>query len=387
MLLCNLNMIGHQSKVCIHIEEEKIKDIVNDEKLISANSDAIRLNFDDAIAFPGLINSHDHLDFDLFPRLGNRIYESYIDWGSDIQKQDKKTIKKVLQIPKHLRVQWGIYKNLLNGITTVVHHGEYLKIENPIIDVFQNCYSLHSIGREKNWKLKLNVPFAKHQPFVLHVGEGTNKESCEEINQLIRWNLFKRQLIGVHGVSMNIQQAKAFTALIWCPDSNFFLLGATAAIDQLKKQTKILFGTDSTVSASWNLWEQLRFARKTKLLTDGELFDAVTATPASTWKLGAVGGLNKGNKADILIARLKDHHDLINSFFQVNPADILAVFKHGQIILLDESLHQQGKQYLKNDFTKVYIDGHWKYLKGNLAGLVKDIKTYQPDVSFPVEIY
>ena len=356
------------------------------EKLLSDNSDAIRLDFDDAIALPGLINSHDHLDFDLFPRLGNRIYDSYVDWGADIQQQDKKIIETVNQISKRLRVQWGIYKNLLNGITTVVHHGEYLKIENPIIDVFQNCYSLHSVGREKNWKLKLNTPFAKHQPFVIHVGEGTNKKSCEEINQLISWNLFKRQLIGVHGVSMNIQQAKAFKALIWCPDSNFFLLGATAAIDNLKKQTKILFGTDSTVSASWNLWEQLRLARKTKLLTDQELINTLTVSPASTWNLDALGVLNKGNKADILIARIKDRHDLINGFFRINPVDILAVFKLGQIVLLDESLYQQGKQYLKNDFSKVFVDGHCKYLKGDLAGLVKEIKTYQPDVKFPIEL-
>ena len=386
MLLCNLNMIGIESTRCIHIENEIIKDVIHDEKVISGNSHANRLHFDDAIVLPGLINSHDHLDFNLFPRLGNLIYESYIDWGSDIQKQDKKTIEKILEIPKHLRVQWGIYKNLLNGVTTVVHHGEYLQIENPIIDVFQSCYSLHSVGREKNWKLKLNMPFAKHQPYVLHVGEGTNKESCEEINQLIHWNLFKRQLIGVHGVSMSFQQAKAFKALIWCPDSNFFLLGATAAIDQLKKQTKILFGTDSTVSASWNLWEQLRLARKTKLLSDGELIDTLTVSPASTWKLNAPGRMNKGNKADILIARIKDHDDLINGFFQVNPADILAVFKRGQIVLLDESLYQQGQQCLTNDFTKVYIDGYCKYLKGNLAGLVKEIKIHLPDVHFPVEI-
>ncbi len=386
MLLCNLNMIGLESTRCILIENENIKDIVDDEKLISDNSDAIRLDFDDAIALPGLINSHDHLDFDLFPRLGNRIYDSYVDWGADIQQHDKKIIETVNQIPKRLSVQWGIYKNLLNGVTSVVHHGEYLKIENPIIDIFQNCYSLHSVGREKNWKLKLNTPFAKHQPFVIHVGEGTNKESCEEINQLIRWNLFKRQLIGVHGVSMNIQQAKAFEALIWCPDSNLFLLGATAAIDKLKKQTKILFGTDSTVSASWNLWEQLRLARKTELLSDRELIDALTESPASTWKLDALGLLKKGNKADILIARIKDRRDFINGFFQINPVDILAVFKLGLIVLLDESLYQQGKQYLKNNFSKVYIDGQCKYVKGELAGLTKEIKTYHPDVKFPVEI-
>ena len=64
---------------------------------------------------------------------------------------------------------------------------------------------------------------------------------------------------------MNVQQAKAFEALIWCPDSNFFLLNTTAKVDKLKKEVAILFGTDSTVSANWNAWEQIRLAQKTKM--------------------------------------------------------------------------------------------------------------------------
>jgi cytosine/adenosine deaminase-related metal-dependent hydrolase len=35
------------------------------------------LDLNGALAFPGLINSHDHLDFNLFPPLANRIYNNY----------------------------------------------------------------------------------------------------------------------------------------------------------------------------------------------------------------------------------------------------------------------------------------------------------------------
>src|SRR6185312_14526801 len=115
---------------------------------------------------------------------------------------------------------------------------------------------------------KLNNFFTNRRPFAIHIGEGTDKASHDEINELIRWNLFKRKIIGVHGVAMDEDQAAAFEALVWCPASNYFLLNDTASIDELKIKTTILFGTDSTLTSSWNLWEHLRIARDTLLLTD-----------------------------------------------------------------------------------------------------------------------
>jgi len=276
-----------------------------------------------------------------------------------------------------------VYKNLLNGITTVIQHGEHLKIENPVIDVVQNCHSLHSVGREKNWKLKLNNPFANRQPFVIHVGEGTNKESSEEIDKLIRWNLFKRQLIGVHGVSMNHLQARAFEALIWCPASNYFLLNATAKINEIKRETKILFGTDSTVSANWNLWEQLRLARKTKLLSDEELFISLTSLPASVWKLTNRGAIGRGNYADIVVAKKVNDSHPMNSFFDIHPEEILVIVKNGEVILLDESLLSQLPLNV-NKFSKVSINSIAKYVKGDLSKVVKHIKEYAPDIQLPL---
>ena len=65
---------------------------------------------------------------------------------------NKKIIGTVLKIPQGTRTQWGLYKNLLNGITTVVNHGEKLNINSNFITVIQNNYCLHSIQFEKNWK-------------------------------------------------------------------------------------------------------------------------------------------------------------------------------------------------------------------------------------------
>src|SRR5215211_3746221 len=166
----------------VHTIEEGVKDIsLKDGKIVNifspgegnANNSERHLYFDQALVFPGMINSHDHLDFNLFPRLGNRIYKNYLEWGDDIHKRNKPVIDAVLKIPQTIRTQLGMYKNLFNGITTVFNHGEQLQIQDPVIDVLQDRNSLHSVRLEKSWFRKLNNPFITKDPYVVHVGEGT----------------------------------------------------------------------------------------------------------------------------------------------------------------------------------------------------------------------
>ena len=197
-MLCNVNIVGHKKPEDIELENGIIKAISSNNKSSGTSHDKT-IYFKDAIAFPGLINSHDHLDFNLFPQTGNGIYKNYTEWGRDIHSRNKEIINSVLKVPQHARTQSGIYKNLLNGFTTVVNHGEKLTIENCPINVIQNNHCLHSIRFEKNWRIKLNNIFSKHRPFVIHVGEGTDRAAHKEIDELIKWNLFKRKLIGVHG--------------------------------------------------------------------------------------------------------------------------------------------------------------------------------------------
>lgn len=117
----------------------------------------IHLTFDNAIIFPGLINSHDHLDFNLFPALGNKTYNSYTEWGGHIHKKYKHEIAEVLEVPEALRTDWGIYKNLLCGVTTVVNHGKRLKKHIDLITVYQRPQSLHSVQFEKNGRSSLTT--------------------------------------------------------------------------------------------------------------------------------------------------------------------------------------------------------------------------------------
>ncbi len=387
MRLCNLNIIEREGIQHIQVEKGKIKAISEDEITLQNNTKELRIEFENAIAFPGLINSHDHLDFNLFPQTGNRIYHNYSEWGKDIHIQNKETINAVLKIPHHLRIEWGLYKNLLNGITTVVNHGAKLKIRDPFITVLQDNHSLHSIQFEKNWKLKLNNLFAKKQPYVIHAGEGTDEMAHKEIDALLKMNLFNKSLFTVHGVAMDEEQAKNFKALIWCPGSNFFLLNATADIQRLKTKIRILFGTDSTLTASWNLWEHLRMARETKMMTDTELFETLTKNSAEKWKQKYAGSISVNNNADIVIAKTSTNK-AFDAFYSMNPEDILLVLHNGEIRLFDEEIKDQLKVYHFpiSQFSKISMNGKVKYVYGNIHSLMNEILLHNSEIHFPVNV-
>ncbi|OOQ57271.1 amidohydrolase family protein [Mucilaginibacter pedocola] len=379
MILNNVQLIDG-STASIRVSGSKIAEVSAVPMIDKSDPQIVFLN---ALAFPGLINSHDHLDFNLFPKLGHRVYKSYTEWGPYIHQEYPAEIASVLKIPAELRLQWGIYKNLLCGVTTVVNHVGPKVVAQSLINIVDNKQDLHSVGFEKQWRKKLNNPLRFRQPVVVHIGEGTNAEARAEANKLIRWNLLHRNLIGVHGVAMSPAQAKAFEALVWCPQSNYFLLNATAPIHHLKKYTHILFGTDSTLTADWDIWEHIRMARGTQMLNDNELYRALTTTAAEVWKLNS-GEIAEGMDADIVIAKTNGKTRGMEAFYQVDPGRILLVIKGGEIKLFDQSLYHQLSDVPLSQFSKVYSGGAVKYVQGDINGLMNEIKRYRPDTPFPV---
>jgi cytosine/adenosine deaminase-related metal-dependent hydrolase len=383
MILDNVNIIGNNEPVSIRICNGKIADIL---PAASKNKTGhLQLIFNNAIIFPGLINSHDHLDFNLFPQLGNRKYRNYTEWGKHLHKYYKDEIAAVLKIPAPLRFKWGVYKNLLCGVTTVVNHGNKSGLKNDLITVFEESQCLHSVHFEKNWKIKLNNPLKKDLPVNIHVGEGDDWLSFGEIDRLLQYNLLRRKLIGVHGVSMSAMQAEKFEALVWCPESNYFLLGKTAPVDELAKHTKILFGTDSTLTGSWDIWEHLRFARKTGLPGDDLLYKSLNKNAAAAWQLNS-GSMSEGKDADLVVAKQTAGKTGFDAFFELSPADLLLVIHTGEIRLFDESLLPGLQTTELKNFSRVLINGVYKYVQGDLPALIKNIRAYQTDVKFPTDI-
>jgi cytosine/adenosine deaminase-related metal-dependent hydrolase len=382
MILNHVQLVNTGKFVNIQINGEEIAHVSSSP---ISSDDPLQLNFNNAIIFPGLINSHDHLDFNLFPQLGDKIYNNYTEWGKHIHETYKAEIEAVLKIPVALRTQWGIYKNLLCGVTTVINHGEKLGTTNDLINVFEDTHCIHSPGFEKRWKIKLNNPLKKSLPVNIHVGEGDDKTTHNEIDQLTRWNLLKRKLVGVHAVAMTAHQAKKFKAVVWCPQSNYFLLNKTALVNQLKNSTNILFGTDSTLTSDWDIWNHLQLARKSMLLSDEDLYNSLTINAAKTWGLNS-GAIIPGNDADVIIAKRNNNEGGFDAFYSITPVDLLLVIQKGQIRLFDEALLAQLENIDIANFSKILINGVYKYVQGNLPGLMAEIRKYSPAANLPKSI-
>ncbi len=386
MVLNNLTLVENQKSVNITVKGKVISDVSNNTTSLIDNN--FQIDFDDAIAFPGLINSHDHLDFNCFSILNKHTYNNYTEWGRDIHKIYKKEINEVLKIPVTLRAAWGMYKNLLAGVTTVVNHGPVLNINEPLITVRQEFQCLHSVKFEHFWQWKLNNPFLKDRECVIHTGEGTDTQSSDEIDTLLRWNLWKRKLIGIHGVAMNPEQAKRFHGLVWCPESNRVLLNKDANIAGFKNYTRIVLGTDSTLSGNWNIWHHLRSARSTNQVSDVELFEIVSRSPSKLWNCHN-GEIRHGRKADIVIAKRKNNQTVWDGFYNTNPEDILMVMHKGKIRLIDSDyfLHLKHINFDASRYFPVSVNDRIKYVEGNLPALITDIKSYYPKAVFPCTIF
>ncbi|WP_431217695.1 amidohydrolase family protein [Puia sp. P3] len=173
----------------------------------------------------------------------------------------------------------------------------------------------------------------------------------------------------MHGVAMTERQARRFKALVWCPASNYFLLDQTAPINKLRNHTTILFGTDSTLTASWDAWAQIRMALQD--IDEPELLSMLTTNPASAWGLTDRGQIEKGLRADLLITHNK-------SLSTLTPDDIVLVLHQGKIVLFDPELKN------KIPSSNHQIGPNGKYVSGDINGLMQQIRSYTNGYASPL---
>jgi cytosine/adenosine deaminase-related metal-dependent hydrolase len=299
------------------------------------SADGPEFPFDGAIVFPGLTNSHDHLDFNLHRPLGDRRYADYVEWADDIHARFSGDIARVESVPWSLRFRWGQLKNALCGVTSVAEHGRPRRATDSWMVGLAGGTAIHSVRLEPAWRRRILSPVFD-PPLTFHLGEGTSQECRREIDAVIRWNLWRRPIVAVHAVAMTDAQAPSFAAVVWCPVSNELLYGATADVSALKGRTRILFGTDSTLTGEWNLWAHLRRAREIGALDDRELFEAVTTTAARIW--GRAGGrVAPGCPADLVVAG-RTRPDAWDSFYATDPEQLLLVIRGGRVVIADGTL-------------------------------------------------
>jgi len=279
---------------------------------------------------PGLINSHDHLHRNHFGRLGRPPYEDAYAWGRDIQATDAAAIAAGRARPRRSALLEGAWKNLFAGVTTVVHHDSWESdFERAFPIRVVRMHSIHSLRLATSAEAWSPPP----GPFAVHLAEGTNAAASDEIRELARRGLVGPDLLAVHVVGADADGVAllraAGAAIVWCPASNLFLFGETAPETLLADGIDVLLGTDSLLTGSPTLLDELRCARAQQRASDARLLDAVGRVAAR--RLGLpVPSLEVGAPADVAIFRAPP--------FEATVADVALVMVDGQLRVLDPTL-------------------------------------------------
>lgn len=283
------------------------------------------------LILPGLVNAHDHLEFALYPRLGGSSYKNYVQWAEEIYRPNDSPVREQRQVPREVRLWWGGIRNLLSGVTTVCHHNPYepgVFGEDFAVRVVADFGWAHSLAMDAEVVLKKKKTPAG-QPFLVHLGEGTDGRSAGEIFELQRSGALDNHTILIHGLALNhagrstVRDANA--GLVWCPSSNIFLFGKTLTSEELEDLPRVALGSDSPLTAIGDLLDELRLARLTTGVPTRDLYKFVTQSAARILCLRhGEGTLGIGSRADLMAVRDTG----------ADPADELASLSFAQVELV-----------------------------------------------------
>jgi cytosine/adenosine deaminase-related metal-dependent hydrolase len=284
---------------------------------------------------PGLINAHDHLHRNHYGRLGAPPYVNAYEWGRDIHERFADEITAARALPRREALLRGAWKNLRAGVTTVVHHDDWeADFERDFPIRVARVRTAHSLGFERDFaRAAAPDPTDPRQPLCVHLAEGVDALSAEEVRDLERLGYLDGRLIAVHAVGADedgIRRLRASgAAVVWCPTSNQFLLGRTAPAALLAPGIDVLLGSDSLLSADGDLLDELRAARRVGHLDDARLLDAVGATAARRLRL-PVPSLDPGAPADLAVFR--------RPVLEATADDVALVMVGGEIRVADPQL-------------------------------------------------
>jgi cytosine/adenosine deaminase-related metal-dependent hydrolase/ubiquinone/menaquinone biosynthesis C-methylase UbiE len=365
-VLADVSIVGE------HIQA--VRDHPKDEPLYPFAEDSLDLS--GYLLLPGLINAHDHLEFGLYPNIGDGPYYNAAQWARDIHANRAALIARHRRVPQSTSLWWGAIRNLLCGATTVCHHNPvYPELTGPgfPIRVVSEFAWAHSPSLEPLLARKFAESPAD-LPFILHAAEGVDEGSAQEIFDLDRIQALDHRTVLVHGLActpdsvalINLRRA----ALIVCPTSNDFLFQRSPSLAFIHSLDTVVLGSDSPLTAAGDLLDEINFAHKRIGLDAKTLYAMVTTRPAELLRRQqGEGSLEPGSVADMLVVRDRG----------LDPAETLAgltsdqvemVIVGGRIQLAGPSVMERLPRALKQGLQPFEVEGQLRWVRAPMDSLI-----------------
>lgn len=329
----------------------------------------------DGYIFPGLIDTHNHFEWNSIPRWTAGPFSARYDWldDNDYQTQVRSrynTLKDRDLIPESRK--YAEVRAVLGGTTLI--QGSYT---NPEPDILVR--NLDTRYKAVNYVLPriAEMPDADRQSLLdrlkdksrtdgikrlfLHIGEGlpTDARASAEFPALLDKGFAQEGVVVIHGLALspsdfNVMAAKRMF-LVWSPVSNWNLYRAVCDMPAaLRAGVLVSLAPDWTVSGSDNLLEEMKFAyalsraRWGDLLSPRDIFKMATSNAATVAGVDSdtiaqgppMGKLAPGYAADLFLAPILDKsregtRDPYESLLRTCPKNIHLVFVAGKPIYGD----------------------------------------------------
>ena len=240
--------------------------------------DALEVDLEGYTIFPGLINAHDHLELNHYPRTKFRkVYDNAHQWGEDVNARlNDEPFKTLRSYPLWDRVFIGGLKNLLCGATTVIHHGPphkpMFRKDFPVrvLKKYGWAHSLHFNTEEEIIRSYKGTP--KNVPWFIHLAEGTDEVAAGEYQRLKKMGCLGINTVPVHCVGLKREDVfdthhivreygvghGSQMIWIWCPTTNIYLLGETGH-PRMGWNTGYRLGSDSRLTADGDLLSEINY--------------------------------------------------------------------------------------------------------------------------------
>lgn len=333
------------------------------------------------LVLPGLVNAHDHLQFALYPRLGDPPYRNYVEWGEDIHQKFADLIATHHLVPKPVRLWWGGIRNLLCGVTTVCHHDTLwpeLKRDDFPVRVIQQYGWAHSLAQGGNLieDYRATPPGAV---FIAHGCEGVDERAKQELYELDRLGLLDMRTVLIHGLALDEAGSDVLrsrrVSLVVCPSSNDFLFNCLPSMEILRGVENLSIGSDSPLTAEGDLLNEVRFGIRRCNIRPERAYAMVTEAPARALRLREREGTIAAAGVGDLIAVDDTGLSPAETLRSLSMQEVEFVMIGGCVQLASEAIFDRLPSAAREGLEALRIDGLVRWLRAPVEDLLRQAES------------